>query len=134
MAMAAGFDQSCGLTSLDMVRCFLGLKLFSFVGLYRRRGGRGQEQTCKAIERTPQQSVRDEGKQGRCKQELQRVDEPLGDELINAVEHDRDEEGGSGSSPTLMQQLEAPLRVGEHGPQIALPSQPRVLNASPQSQ
>ena len=27
------------------------------------------------------------------KQEFQRVDEPLGDELITAVEHDRDEEG-----------------------------------------
>ena len=57
--------------------------------------GRGQEQACKAIERTPQQGIRDERKQRRCKQELQRVDEPLGDELIDAVERDRDEEGGS---------------------------------------
>ena len=53
----------------------------------------------------------------------------MGDELVDAVQHDRDEEGRPRAPPALVKQLDTAFRVRHDRPKVPLLSLSRILDA-----
>jgi hypothetical protein len=95
---------------------------------------RRQKQPGEAIEWSSQQRIGNERQKRRGEQQFQWVYETNFDDLINAVERNRDKERGSRSSPALMKQLKAARWIRQHRPKISLLSLSGVRNAGAQGE